>query len=119
MAYPLAPLASRQNAVYAPDLLPNEIGRLVSDEIADTGELKVSVRILRQNLRVRRVVALLSEDGGEAVCPDLLHAVQYAELIIDHHIAAGRVQPLYSLQLLLLVDVDQHVAIESLPQAER
>ena len=58
----------------APDLLPNEIGKLVSDEIADTGNLKVSVRILRQDLRVRRVVALLSEDGGEAVCPDLLHA---------------------------------------------
>ena len=47
-----------------PGLLSNEIGKLVSDEITDTSELKVSVRILRQDLRVRRVVALLREDGG-------------------------------------------------------
>jgi hypothetical protein len=33
----------------------HEIGKLVSDEIADTGNLKVSVRILRQDLRFRRV----------------------------------------------------------------
>ena len=45
-------------------LLPNQIGKPVSDEVTDIVQLKVAVRVLGQDLRVGRVVALLGKDGG-------------------------------------------------------
>ena len=79
MAYPLARPASRLNAVCVPNLLPNAVAKLLFNEIADTSKPKVSLCILRQNLRAGR-----AGDPGEAVYPDLLHAVRYADLIIPN-----------------------------------
>ena len=51
------------------------------------------------------------------LAPDLLDGGQDAELVVDQDVVLGRVAPLDVVELLLLVDVDQDVAVDGLEQA--
>ena len=63
-----------------------------------------------------RVVALPREDRRHAVAPDLLHRGEDPHLVVDEHVALRRIAPLDVLELLLLVDVDEHVAAGRRPR---
>src|SRR5437899_13059632 len=80
----------------------HEIGQIVVDQITDMVELKVAMRILGQDLRIDGVVALARKHGGDPVTPDLLHRVEDAQLVIDHDVMPGWIQPLDVVQFLLL-----------------
>ena len=57
------------------------------------------------------------EDGRDARAPDLLDCREEPDLVVDQHVASGRIAPLDVLELLLFVDVDEHVASERRPEA--
>ena len=73
-------------------------------------------RVSGQRLGVVRVVSLAREDGGHAGAPDLLDRGQDAQLVVDQHVVTGRVALLDVVQLLLLVDVDEHAAFDRLEE---
>ena len=68
-------------------------------------------------LRVERVVALPGKHRRHPAAPDLLHRIQDAQLVVDQHVVLGRIEPRDVVQLVLLVDVDQHAVLERAPQA--
>jgi hypothetical protein len=69
-----------------------------------------------ENMRVSRVVTLLRQHGADALAPNTLDCVEDAQLVIDHHIPPCRIKALHVSKFLLLVNVDEHAAIESCPK---
>ena len=63
------------------------------------------------------VVALLRKDGRDAVAPGGLDRGQDTRLVVDQRVMGGGIAARDVLKLFLLVDVDQHMAVERLPQA--
>ena len=61
-------------------------------------------------------MALAREDGRQTLAPDFLKGGENADLVVDEDIVPGRVAQLDVLELLLLVDVDQHAAVDSVVQ---
>ena len=62
-------------------------------------------------------MTLLGKHGDHPVAPDFLHRRQDAKLVVDQHVALRRIEALDVVELLLLVDVDEDLAVERLPQA--
>src|SRR5436309_4162253 len=56
-------------------------------------------------------VAFAALPSGYSLAPHLLPRVQDAQLVVDEHVAVGGVARLYVVELVLLVDVDQHLAV--------
>ena len=69
-----------------------------------------------RRLRVVGVMPLARENGRQARSPDLLHRGQDAQLVVHQDVVSGRVTLLDVVQLLLLMDVDQHAAFDGLVQ---
>ena len=96
---------------------PEQGGQIVLHQVADAVDGDVRGRILRQGFGVVGVMSLTRKDGREATAPGFLHGCQDAQLVVDQHIVLGRVAFFDVLQLLLLVNVDQHPALDGLEQA--
>src|SRR5437016_14197406 len=63
-----------------------------------------------------RVVALAREDGRQPIAPPLLDGGQYPNLVVHEHVVRRRMAALDVVELLLLVDVDEHAALDRLEQ---
>src|SRR5207253_10116402 len=89
---------------------------LDAQELPDAVDVDVAQRVLRKDLRIVRVVALARKDGGHPLAPDALDGRQDAQLVVHQDVVLGGKSRLDILQLLLLVYVDQHVALDGRPQ---
>ena len=79
-------------------------------------QLDVGWLTTREKLRVPRVMALPREHCGDALAPHLLNRVEDAQLIIDHYITLCRIKTLNFGKFPLLMDIDEHAAVESRPE---
>src|SRR5262245_10999366 len=93
-----------------------ERGLVVSDEVPDALQNDVGGRISAHFGGVVRVVTLAGEDRGDAVGPGGLDGGAEPRLVVDEHVVVGGVAPLDVVQLALLVDIDEHVALDRLEQ---
>ena len=62
-------------------------------------------------------MTLTREHGGDTIPPDLLDGIQDPQFVVNQHILFRRKPALDIIQLLLLVDVDQHPVIDFAPQS--
>ena len=62
-------------------------------------------------------MALLGEDGGDALSPCAFHRIEQLQLVVDHHVVPGGIGALHGVQLLLLVNAVEYVAAECAPDA--
>ena len=56
------------------------------------------------------------EDRRDPVSPRLLHRRQNPQLVIDQHIVVGGISPHHVVELLLLVDINEDVAVDGFLQ---
>src|SRR4030095_7306633 len=80
-------------------------------EIADTLDRQIGRTIA---VGITRVLPLAWEDRGDPVTPDILDRVQDPRLVVHENVMARGIALLDIIQRLLLVDVDQHVALHRL-----
>jgi len=97
----------------------HECSQGVIGQIAEMIQLNVGWRIVRENLRIVRIVALPWEHRGDALTPHLLHCVEDAQFIIDHYIPLCRIKTLNLGKFLLLMDIDEHAVFKSAQSPER
>ena len=74
-------------------------------------------RVARQRLGIMRVHPLLGEQGRHAAAPDVFDRGENPRLVVDQHVMVCRVAAFDVVELLFLVDVDQHVAVDRVPDA--
>jgi hypothetical protein len=86
------------------------------EQVGDVLDRDVRGRAAGQRRGVVGVVPLAREDRGHAGAPGLLHRGQDAQLVVDQHVVARRVALLDVVQLPLLVDVDEHAALDGVQQ---
>src|SRR5437016_13977585 len=61
-----------------------------------------------------RVVALAREDGRQPIAPPLLDGGQDPNLVVHEHVVRRRMAARDAVELLLLVAVDEHAAVDRL-----
>jgi len=83
--------------------------------LADFAKLDIRGRIFGQSFGIERIVALLGKYGRHAFAPDFLHRGQDAQFVVDQDVVIGRITLLDIIQLLFLVNVNQHIAIDRFP----
>ncbi|MBN8904693.1 MAG: HAD-IC family P-type ATPase, partial [Rhodospirillales bacterium] len=64
-----------------------------------------------------RIVLSVTATGSETVLARIIRLVQDAQLVVHQHIMPRGVQAFHVVEFLFLVDVDQHVVMENVPQA--
>src|SRR5207244_8276152 len=69
------------------------------EEIAYPLDRHVRLRMVNQQCRVAGVMTLAHEDGRDARAPDLLDCREEPDLVVDQHVASGRIAPLDVLEL--------------------
>src|SRR4029077_15204086 len=89
---------------------------IVADEVADAIEDDVGSGISGHLGGIVRVVSLAGEHGGDALAPRRLDGGAEPRLVVDEDVVIGGIPPLDVAQLALLVDVDEHVALDGLEQ---
>src|SRR5438874_749937 len=89
--------------------------KVMPQQVADPFDRDVRRRIGR-NVRGVRVATLAHEDGRQPLAPRALHRGQDAELVVDQHVALRRIASLDVVQLLLLVDVDEHATADGVEE---
>ena len=62
-------------------------------------------------------MTLPRQDGGDPVPPDRPNRRKDAQFVVNEDIPLRRIEPFDVVQLLLLVNVDQDIAVESFPNA--
>src|SRR5262249_56522776 len=62
-------------------------------------------------------MSLARENRCESIVPDLLHCRQNAQFVIDHDVMTGGIALPHIVQHLLLVNIDQHSALDGFPQS--
>jgi len=62
------------------------------------------------------VMALLGKDGRDPIAPRRLDRGEDGGLIVDEHVTSGGMPALDVREFSFLVDLDQHFAVESMPQ---
>ena len=87
------------------------------EQIADAADADIGRPVGRQFLRVTGVMTLFRENRRHPVFPLPFDRVEDPQLVVDHDVMAGRIHPLDVGQRLFLVDIDQHMAAEGLPQS--
>ena len=80
------------------------------EQIGNALDSDVGCGVLGDRDRVVRVVPLPRKDRRHPGSPDLFHGGEDAQLVVDEHEPIGRVATRDVVELLLLVDVDEHVA---------
>jgi hypothetical protein len=85
-------------------------------QLADALDDDVGRRMPGHLRGVVRVMALAREHGGHAVAPGGLERAQDARLVVDDRVVARREQAPDVVEHRLLVDVDQHAAVDRVPQ---
>jgi hypothetical protein len=91
-------------------------GHVVGREVADPIDGHVRRRMACDVGR-RGVVPLAREDRRQPLAPVLLDGGQDPDLVVHEHVVGRRMAALDVVELLLLVDVDEHAALDRLEQA--
>ncbi len=78
------------------------------EEVADRIDRDVGRRVRRKQVRVVRELPLLREHGRDALSPVQLRGGEDPHLVVDEHVPLGRKAALDVVELLLLVNVDEH-----------
>src|SRR5215471_1866278 len=91
--------------------------QVILQQLADAVDGNVGGRIFSQGFGIVGIVALAGEDRGYLCSPDLFDGAEDAQLVIDEHIVRGGEASFHVVQLLLLMDINQNVAIHSFPDA--
>jgi len=94
-----------------------ERGAVEFGEIADPRDLNVGPRVFGEGFLIVCEMALPRKDGGDPVPPDRLNRGKDPQLVVDEDIVLRGIHPFDVVQLLLLVYVDQDIAVEGLPNA--
>ena len=87
------------------------------DQLPDALNREVGCRKAADDLLIQRVVPLARENGRHPAAPDLFDRSEDAYLVVDENTVICRVAPRDVLLLELLVDVDEHGAVECVVQA--
>ncbi len=61
-------------------------------------------------------MALADEDGGQAVLPGVFHSSKNVQLVIDHDVAGTWIPLLNVLQHLFLVNIDEDMTLDGVPE---
>src|SRR5689334_19976129 len=88
-----------------------ERGRIVVEEVTDAVDGHVGGGIVA-DVGLASVVALARKDGRQARAPVTLHRREDADLVVDQHVVRRGEAVLDVVELLFLVDVDQHPAVD-------
>ena len=63
-------------------------------------------------------MALPEKDGRDPASPVTFDRIEDAKLVVDHDVVVGRIAPFDLVELVLLVDVDENIAVNRGPQGE-
>src|SRR5580658_7419081 len=87
------------------------------EQVGNSIDGKIGGRKGADDLSIQRELALPYEYGRDPVAPGRLDRREYTDLVVDQHVAVGRISPLDVVEGELLVDVDQDMTIDGFGDA--
>src|ERR1700730_13757279 len=102
---------------YGGALADQKVAELISAQIADAFDCHVGSGSIRAGVGGMSKLPLPRQHCGHPVAPNFLYLSQNSRLVVHQNVAARGVALLDISQLLLLVDVYQHVSLDGLEDA--
>src|SRR5579859_565738 len=93
-----------------------EILQIIIEQLADAINGQISRRVGCNDPRILRVVTLVCKHGGDPFLPDVFNGAEDVKLVVDDHIVIGGVTRGDICQLVLLMHIDEHMALDSFVQ---